>query len=164
MRFDAATHTVHANGRTWQADPAGTQIADDLYLGPDVPYVQRRRRCLIRFESGWAASIIWGGGTYSTNHDAFYLDDQFTEEPTTVEVGVLDHTGELRQRRHRDDDGFEWHDVESYLDDPDLAALLDHLAALPTDADYGAAPPTITELMDIARAAGLDLPPEDHRP
>lgn len=157
MRFDRATHTVHAAGRSWQADPAFTAIEDRAWLTiPD--YTQYDRRCLVRLESGWAASIIWGSGTYSTNHDAFgkTTEPPFVEDPTTVEVGVLDHTGHLRQRRHVDDD-HEWHDLESYLDDTALAALLDQLAALPTDAAYGALPPTIDELRAAARAAGLDI-------
>jgi hypothetical protein len=29
MIFDPATHTLHANGRTWQADPTHTVIRDD---------------------------------------------------------------------------------------------------------------------------------------
>lgn len=159
MRFDPTTHTVHANGRSWQADPRCTSIEDRRFV--TVPnYVSYDRRCLVRFESGWAASIMWGSGTYSSNHDAFHdrTGHPIIEEPATVEVGVLDRTGELRMRRHRDDDGGEWHDVEAYLDDVGLAALLDELEAMPTDHDFGAVPPTIHEVYDAARAAGLDVP------
>lgn len=141
MRFDPDTHTVHAAGRTWHADPTRTSITD-LTTGH---IVHRDRRCILRFETGWAASIVWGSGTYSTNHDAWHRTDTFTEEPATVEVGVLDHTGELRQRLH-DEDGTEWHDIEAYLDDDALIALLDRLSALPTDHDYGIAPPTLDEV------------------
>ena len=63
-----------------------------------------------------------------------------------MEGGVLDWTGELRQREHVDDDGSTWHDVEAYLDALSLVALLDELAQLPTDTDYGARPPTAAEL------------------
>lgn len=167
MRFDPATHTVHAAGRSWQADPRSTSIEDRSWE-TQPGYVHHDRRCVVRFESGWAASIIWGSGTYSTNHDAWGdtpYSTPFTEDPTTVEVGVLDHRGQLRQRRHIDDDGTEWHDLEAYVDDPGLAALLDELAALPTDADYGIPPPTMDEvrdafdaLADEVRKAGRDVP------
>lgn len=159
MRFDPATHTVHAAGRTWQADPALT-FHEDIRTGGGSTYVHRGRGCLVRFESGWSASIIWGAGTYSSNHEAWHDGDPFTEEPTTVEVGVLDRTGELRMRRHADD-GTEWHEVESYLDDIQLAALLDELAALPTDTDFGERPPTAAEVIEMARAYAEQYRPED---
>lgn len=154
---------LHAAGRSWQADPADTHINDEWYgelpgWRGDPTYGHRTRRCRIRFETGWSASIMWGSGSYSTNHDAWHQHDPFTEQPTTVEVGVLDHTGELRMRRYVDDDGMEGHEVESNLDDHALAALLDQLATLPTDNDFGKPPPTIAELYDAARAAGLDIP------
>jgi hypothetical protein len=163
MRFDPDTHTVHAAGRTSQADPAGTVIADHWLADEprwtgDPDYGHRERRCRVRFESGWSASIIWGSGTYSSNHDAWRKGDPFAEEPSHVEVGVVDHTGELRMRRH-DDGDLEWHDLESYLDDDDLAALLDRLATLPTDYDYGVRPPTIDELEQTARDAGIVIDP-----
>lgn len=153
MRFDRETHTVHAGGHSWQADPAHTVIKDDWYGemegwtgSPD--YGHRTRRCCVRFESGWEASIIWGSGTYSTNHDAWDRNWPFTEEPTSVEVGVCDHTGELRMRRHTDDD-IVWHEVESFLDDAALVELLDRLAELPTDYDYGEPPPLIGEVVRL---------------
>jgi len=155
MRFDPETHTVHAAGRTWPAVPDRTSITD-LVRGS---YVHRDRRCLVRFESGWSASIIWGSGTYSSNHDSWHAGEPFTEEPTAVEVGVIDHTGELRQREI---DGY--HDLEAYLDDDALAALLDRLATLPTDFDYGVRPPTIEELDEAARAVGLAIGPPPTEP
>jgi hypothetical protein len=155
VRFDRATHTVHAAGRRWPADPRATMHEDVEIPSATVPgttWWSRHRRCVVRFESGWSASIVWGTGTYSSNHDTFgFMPDAppFTEEPTTVEVGVLDRDGELRQR-----DG----EVEMYLDDDQLAALLDVLAKLPTCFDYGERAPTPAELLEAARAAGLDLP------
>lgn len=166
MRFDPDTHTLHAAGRAWQADPRGTEISDEAW----ITNPERRthyRRCVVRFESGWAASILWGSGSYSSNHPDFDDGDHlFIEEPATVEVGVLDHTGQLRMRRHIDDGGGDWHDVEAYIDDADLAALLDELATLPTDFDFGRPPPTIEELReaynnvaDAIRAEGRDVTP-----
>jgi len=163
VRFDPETSTVHAAGRTWHADPARTSITD--LRGGDLRYVHRTRRCVIPFESGWSASILWGCGSYSSNHDAWLADDPFTEEPDTVEVGVLDHTGELRVREETEGD-LTWHSVESYLDDDALAELLDQLAKLPTDYDYGARPATLDEmradyerLRQASAELGRELPP-----
>lgn len=169
MIFDPATHTLHAAGRTWQADPAGTNVAD-LEGGEAAAvfggrrYLHRDRRCIVRFESGWSVSIVWGSHSYSSNYEHMYADEPFAEQPRLVECGVLDHTGELRMR-HRSDGEMEWHDVESYVDDDALAALLDEVAALPTDYDFGQRPPTMDELhetyaqyRDVARANGHDVP------
>jgi hypothetical protein len=161
VRFDLDTHTVHAAGRSWHADPHHTTIEDDWYgelpdWTGDPTYGHRSRRCCIPFESGWSASIIWGSGTSSTNHDAWHRHDPFTEEPSTVEVGVLDRAGDLRMRR-QDDGDIEWHAPETYVDDDQLAALLDRLATLPTDHDYGERAPSIDDLYAAARAAGLDI-------
>ena len=161
MRFDPVTHTVHAAGRTWQADPART-FHEDLQRDGST-YMHRGRGCWVRFESGWTASIIWGAGTYSSNYDAWHDGDPFTEEPATVEVGVLDHTGELRMRAHRDDDGLEWHETENYLDDEQLAELLDRLATLPTDYDYGVPPPTMEEVRSSMRQVFEAMPPGPDR-
>lgn len=169
MRFDPETHTVHAGGRSWQADPASTVI-EDTWFGEmedwtgSPGYGHRTRRCRIRFESGWEASIIWGSGTYSTNHDAWDREWPFNEEPRTVEVGVCDRTGELRMRRHvDDDDGLEWSDTETYLDDDALVELLDRLATLPTDTDYGEPPPTIEEINRLGEEVSRMYAEIDHR-
>lgn len=148
MRFDRETHTVHAGGRSWRADPACTRIENHFYGdrvdwtgSPD--YASFTRRCRVMFESGWEASIIWGSGTYSDNHDVWSRLDKIVEEPTTVEVGVCDRTGELRMRRYGDEGE---HNVEAYLDDDALVRLLDELAVLPTDYDYGDMPPTAEDV------------------
>lgn len=141
MRFDPEQHVVYAAGRSWRADPSMTRIDDQQY----DTFSHHVRCCLVRFESGWSASIIWGSATYSDNHDAGFSGRPFVEEPSTVEVGVLHHSGELRLRR-MNEDGSEWTSVESYLDDDQLAELLDRLASLPTDFDYGEPPKTIDEI------------------
>jgi hypothetical protein len=63
-------------------------------------YSLKTRRALVPFENRWELSIIWGGATYSTNHD-YYVDhlglmhpegsesQPFVETPATVEVGVI---------------------------------------------------------------------------
>lgn len=48
------------------------------------------RRVLIPFENRWSLSVIWGDATYSDNYPHIGLKRQeFIEEPSMVEVGVL---------------------------------------------------------------------------
>lgn len=151
VKFDRETHTLHADGRSWRCDPAGTTIEDRTFpsvaVAPGEDYTMRIRRCVVRFESGWSASIVWGCSTYSSNHDVYGFPGNapFTEEPTTVEVGVIDVSGDLRQRTYADGD-HEYHDVETYLSDEGLAHLLDELATMPSGYDYGARSPTLDEI------------------
>jgi hypothetical protein len=57
----------------------------------------RTRGAVVTFENRWALSIIWGGCTYSSNHDYLPADpgwrhvetQPFIEQPALVEVGVL---------------------------------------------------------------------------
>ena len=57
----------------------------------------KTRAAVVPFENRWQLSVIWGGATYSTNHD--YMgpipgwreteNQPFIERPAAVEVGVL---------------------------------------------------------------------------
>lgn len=57
----------------------------------------RTRAATVPFENRWQLSVIWGGGTYSSNHDYHGVipgwreteNQPFIEAPATVEVGVL---------------------------------------------------------------------------
>jgi hypothetical protein len=49
--------------------------------------LHRTRGVHLPFENGWRLSVVWGTSTYSENRDAW--GDDFTEEPTTVEVAAL---------------------------------------------------------------------------
>ncbi len=49
----------------------------------------RVRAAKVAFESGWCASILWGSGTYSDNHDCWRHNHPWVEEPERVELGVL---------------------------------------------------------------------------
>lgn len=54
----------------------------------DVPGIFQRRAVRVPLgESDYTLSVIWGSGTYSTNHGAF--GEPIVEEPSTVEVAVL---------------------------------------------------------------------------
>lgn len=99
----------------------------DVY-GPDGKLLHRVRRALVRLESGWGVSCIWGDATYSSNARAIAGTSdwgrEFTEMPTCVEVGVLDHEGGLV------DDPWSMQDVD------DVNTLIDELATTPTRAEW----------------------------
>lgn len=93
----------------------------DVY-GPDGKLLHRVRRALVRLESGWGVSCIWGDSTYSTNGE--HGHDEFTETPTHVEVGIIDHEGGLV------DDPWSMQDVD------DVNTLIAELATTPTRAAW----------------------------
>lgn len=90
--------------------------------------VWHTRRCVVKVETGYEVSIIWGSGTYSTNHyrgswsrygGMFDGEEQpFVEDVDTVEVAVFDRHGE-------------WLTGEpvAYVDADALIDLVDALAA-----------------------------------
>jgi len=57
----------------------------------------KTRAAGVKFENRWALSVIWGGCTYSSNHDYHGVipgwreteNQPFIEAPATVEVGVM---------------------------------------------------------------------------
>lgn len=72
----------------------------------DVPGLQHFRRTALVMMEGQVVSVIWGSCTYSTNHDHGLYDDMpFTEEPTTVEVGLWDAEDRLHVLGYVDADG-----------------------------------------------------------
>lgn len=89
-------------------------IGDKPYPWAEIDHVDREslnmpwreRRARLRFENGYTLSIVWGDGTYSSNHDAAYgerhpdigfSEEPFTEEARTAELGVWMPEGELMQ-------------------------------------------------------------------
>lgn len=95
----------------------------DVY-GPDGKLLHRIRRAVVRLESGWGVSCIWGDATYSSNARLAGSSEEFTETPTHVEVGVLDH------ERGLVDDPWSMQDVD------DVNTLIDELATTPTRAAW----------------------------
>lgn len=77
--------------------PAKFYIHESYEIPPHGNYSEaisqetRVMRCT--FENRWSLSIIWGSMTYSTNHEhPFFFRGQsepFTDEPNTVEVGII---------------------------------------------------------------------------
>jgi hypothetical protein len=92
--------------------------------GAVVPaHTFRIRRAVVAFENGWSLSIIWGTGTYSDNHDAWWMvaEDDFTETPERVETMVL----------FKDEAAMA--DPYGYLDADQLHELLSLMMGWPSD-------------------------------
>lgn len=85
------------------------------------------RQALLRVESGWDISVIWGSMTYSDNHDHPYGDwrtrevTEFHEEPALVEVALT----------QPDHDGVVGGDVWGYATEEQFAAFMVKVSVLP---------------------------------
>lgn len=89
-------------------------------------YEWKQRQFIVRFESKWRVSIIWGYCTYSDNYKLPSHDRQqeFNETPERVEAGVL----------HADRDGLQPNgNPYGYLDAEQLNALLTMVSRLATE-------------------------------
>lgn len=110
--------------RESMADHPGIEVISSK-LGYD--YVFERRQFIVKFESGWRVSIIWGSMSYSDNHDhAFgrsYAD--FVETPETVEAAVF----------HANREGIQGNDGDpfAYIDAEYLNTLLSVVSNLGTE-------------------------------
>lgn len=80
--------------------------------------LHRVRRALVRLESGWSVSLVWGDYTRSTND--MWSHRPFTETPTEVEVGILHHAKGLT--------GEPWSMVPATI----VNLLIERLAVTPT--------------------------------
>lgn len=92
-------------------------------------YEWKTRQFVVRFESKWSVSIIWGYATYSSNHDWSpwgepMTGQEFSETPTLVEAAVF-HA----DRDHIEPDGKPF----AYIDAEQLNALLYHVSKLHTE-------------------------------
>lgn len=77
----------------------------DLHVAKGTMHTRQAR---LDFESKLSLSILWGNATYSSNYEVMFGDREFTEEPTTVEVGVLNDDGLIG-------DPLAWQTVEDVL-------------------------------------------------
>lgn len=84
--------------------------------------MHRTRAGVMRFESGWDVSIIWGTATYSTNYHTLLRTEEFAEEPHLVEMAIRRHDGQMLGN-----------DVLAYICIHVATALFDTLERLPTD-------------------------------
>jgi len=78
-----------------------------------------RRMARVLFESGWGVSVLWGSGSYSSNHHRW--TETINETPTRVECGVLGMGGGLTDGR-----------VAGYLPAGYVNALLDAVSKWPS--------------------------------
>lgn len=93
-------------------------------LGYDFDF--QRRQFIVRFESKWIVSIIWGSMTYSDNHDHGFGRGPYAElveTPETVEVAIL----------HADREGIQGGDHQNYCDADDVNFTLDLMSRAATD-------------------------------
>ena len=98
---DNGHHYFEVGSRRWLATSVFRED-HELELHPTLTADgwMRSRGCRVRFETGWEVSIIWGNMTYSSNRGHPYLFHEeplpeWTEEPTTVEIMVMNHKGDV---------------------------------------------------------------------
>jgi hypothetical protein len=85
---DVRLPVVEANIEDWPE--AGPRVGV-----PPHRLLMQTRQAIVGCENGWRLSVIWGTGTWSTNHGALWNGEEFQEEPLTVEVAVLPPGGGL---------------------------------------------------------------------
>lgn len=101
----------------------GTYHCESIHT-PDLDW--ETRQFMVRFESKWSVSIIWGYATYSDNHDLPWYPNAppFNETPTLVEAAILHHD---RERLQNGGDPYE------YINAEQLNEVLDFVSKLPTE-------------------------------
>lgn len=114
-------HHLHVGDQVWWGDFHTTDLEGEF------PW--KLRQFVVRFESKWEVSIIWGYCSYSDNHDLPWhifrdeFPEPFTETPERVEAAVL----------HADREGIEGGEPFAYIDAEQLNALLYHVSKLHTE-------------------------------
>lgn len=113
-------HHLHVGDRdVWWGD----YHSDDM----EGSYPWKLRQFIVRFESKWSVSVIWGFCTYSDNYNLpwYHGEQAFTETPATVEAAVF----------HADRQGIQCNDGEPfcYLTAQQLNTLLTMVSMLGTE-------------------------------
>jgi hypothetical protein len=118
-------HHLRVGDRVWwghfhSSDYEGDQLE---------PYGWKTRQFIVRFESKWSVSVLWGYCSYSDNHDrpfGVHFDGEppieFTETPDRVELGII----------HDDREGVQGGDVLGYCDEDDVNFTLDVISKAAT--------------------------------
>lgn len=107
-------------------EPVSTDVdyADDEI--PSLGYTIATRRFRIDCGNGYKLSVVFGGGSYSDNHDALMGRGQFQDEVFRAEIGVLGPEGLVGVFSD------EWgDDVKGYATAGDILAALEKVRALP---------------------------------
>jgi len=112
-------HHLRVGDRTW----FGQFWSDDYNI--DSEHEWKLRQFIVRFESKWSVSIVWGYATYSDNHELPWGGPGywFNESPERVEAAVL----------HADREKMQGDDPFAYIDAEQLNALLYHVSQLHTE-------------------------------
>jgi len=84
-------------------------------------YTHRTRQALLRMESGWDISVIWGTASYSDNYHFMLSKEPFHEEVALAEVALLHHAR-----------GLQGGDVLGYVKEEDFAHLVNVVMRLPS--------------------------------
>lgn len=111
-------HHLRVGDRTWW----GEFSSKDYDIDSDHEW--KFRQFIVRFESKWSVSIIWGYCSYSDNHELPYGGPGywFTETPHQVELAIL----------HADREGVQGGDVIAYCDEDDVNFTLDVISKAAT--------------------------------
>lgn len=129
-------HHLRVGDRVWwgEFNSHGTATTEYVQiiserLGHEFAF--ERRQFIVRFESKWSVSVIWGSMTYSDNHDhgfGYPPYPEFVETPERVEAAVF----------HADRGGIQGNDREpfAYIDVHQLNGLLTFISELATDAQF----------------------------
>jgi hypothetical protein len=126
------SHLFEVGSRRWLATGVFREDHELHFKDLTSDGWMRSRGCRIRFETGWEVSIIWGNMTYSSNrsHPWLFHDEglpEWTEEPTTVEIMVINSKGEQADQREI---------VMGWVTEDEITRLLHLLAELPTNATF----------------------------
>src|SRR4029453_8662183 len=92
---------------------------------PTPGMTHRTRQAVLRVESGWDISVIWGSCTYSDNYHSTFGSDEFHEEPALVEVAL----------RHPERDHVQGGDVLGWVNEEMFARFVDTVMQLPSEWD-----------------------------
>jgi hypothetical protein len=91
VRFDQDRGVLLIDERRWL--PVSWHEVND-FEGPSFSH--HTRSVIVPFENRWQLSVIWGTATYSSNYNTLTGYDfagnpvpPFTDEPQTVEVGIM---------------------------------------------------------------------------
>jgi len=99
FRIDEDTLVVDDKGQEWADFYVGEVVYPNTMIvrydgdGGNRGVIRKRQAFIDAGDNGYAVSVVWGTYTYSDNNHKH--DDDFTETPERVEVGVVTRIGLL---------------------------------------------------------------------
>jgi hypothetical protein len=133
FRWDEEGSLLYAGQRPFPAQFDRRSAREDIpaesgFFEKFPDYRFESRRAVVWFENQWQLSVIWGDGTWSSNHVGFGRKLPFIETPSCVEVGVL-------MPNYDDQEGGLWGDPLAYVDVPEFHRVADLVMHLPYEID-----------------------------